>query len=116
MAGVIVRCRAKGAAPAQQVLTEIGRVLDRRSTYEHPPVTIHVSDAVALAIATSFAGATPSGLVMERFSRRRMGDDDALIAAARTEQGFATPEGHAALHCLIGWVQGRRYHERALLV
>ncbi len=34
-------------------------------------------------------------------------DSAQLIEAARTEQGYASAEGHAALYCLIGWVHGQ---------
>lgn len=66
-----------------------------------------VSDAAALGVAAIFASRTPSGLVLERFHRTGTADSDDRIAAARIEQSFASPEGHAALHCLIGWGQAR---------
>lgn len=34
-------------------------------------------------------------------------DSDELVDAARFEQGFASPEGYAALRCLILWAHGR---------
>lgn len=73
----------------------------------HPPVSLAVSDAVALGIAGLFRGPTPSGRVMDRFCVIRSADSDDLIHAAEFEQGYASPEGHAALHCLIGWVRSR---------
>ena len=35
------------------------------------------------------------------------GDSEDLIEAAQLEQIFASPEGHAALYCLIGWVRAQ---------
>lgn len=66
-----------------------------------------VADTVALGIAEWFRSPTLSGQVMDRFVRTGSADSDELIEAARFEQGYATPEGHAALHCLIGWVRSR---------
>ena len=82
-------------------------MLDRRAALKHPPVTLAISDAVALGIAGIFRSPTPSGRVLERFYRSGSGDSVQLIEAARTEQGYASPEGHAALYCLIGWVHGQ---------
>jgi hypothetical protein len=108
---VIVSCRATSPAPDSQVLAEMSDVLDRRGALKHPSVTIAVSDAAALAIATVFASVTPSGRVLERFCRTGSADSADLLEAARTEQGFASPEGHAALHCLIGWVHARVHRQ-----
>jgi hypothetical protein len=110
---VIVSCRATSPAPDSQVLAEIGDVLDRRGALKHPPVTIAVSDPAALAIAGVFASATPSGRVLERFYRTGSADSNDLLEAARTEQGYASPEGHAALHCLIGWVHLRVHRQES---
>jgi hypothetical protein len=104
---VIVSCRATTPAPDSQVAGEISDVLDRRGALRHPPVTLAVSDAVALSIAGVFISPTPSGRVFERFYRGGSIDSSDLLEAARTEQGYASPEGHAALHCLIGWVHLR---------
>ena len=66
---------------------------------------------MALGIASVFASRTPSGLVLERFYRSGSIDSAELLDAARTEQGYASPEGHAALHCLIGWVHSRVHRQ-----
>ena len=104
---MIVRCRTATPAPDSQVAAEMSDVLDRRGAMKHPPVTIAVSDAVALGIAGVFISGTPSGRVLERFCRSGSIDSAELLEAARTEQGYASPEGHAALHCLIGWMHHR---------
>ena len=104
---MIVSCRATSPAPDSQIVAEMSDVLDRRGALRHPPVTIAVSDAVALGVARLFVSATPSGRVLERFCRTGSIDSADLLEAARTEQGFASPEGHAALHCLIGWLHSR---------
>ncbi|WP_209305435.1 hypothetical protein [Blastococcus sp. CT_GayMR20] len=88
-------------------------VLDRRAALKHPPVTLAVSDAVALGIAGIFRSPTPSGEVLGRFYRTGSVDSAQLIEAARTEQGYASPEGHAALYCLIGWVNAQLHTRRA---
>lgn len=96
-------------APDAQIVAEMSTVLERRGALKHPPVTMTVSDAVALGIAGLFAGETPSGEVLARFHRTGTVDSTELIDAATSEQGFASPEGHAALYCLIGWVRGRQH-------
>jgi hypothetical protein len=95
------------AADDVQLVSEVSQVLDRRGALKHPPVTLAVSDAVALAIAGLFRSATDSGQVLGKFFRNGSGDSTELIEAAQAEQGYATPEGHAALHCLIGWVRAQ---------
>jgi hypothetical protein len=104
---VIVTSRATSPAPDLQVAGEVSSVLDRRAALKHPPATLTVSDAVALAIAGLFRSETPSGRVLDRFYRNGAIDSAELIEAARVEQDFASPEGHAALYCLVGWVRGR---------
>ena len=89
------------------VAAEVSDVLQRRGELEHPPVSLTVSDAVALGIAGIFRSDSESGRVMQRFYRSGSADSDELIEAARVEQVFASPEGHAALYCLIGWVRSR---------
>lgn len=98
------------AAPAEEmnVVREVQAVLERRGAVSHPPVSLAVSDAVALGIAVLFGGPSPSGRVMDRFTRTGSVDSDELIEAARVEQAYATPEGHAALYCLIGWARSRQ--------
>jgi hypothetical protein len=66
-----------------------------------------VSDSAALGIAGTFSSQTPSGQVFERLYRKGSVDSDELIEAARVEQGYASPEGHAALYCLIGWARAQ---------
>lgn len=104
---MIITCRTKSPTPELQVAAEVSQVLDRRAALKHPPVTLTVSDATALGIADIFRGPTPSGQVLDRFYRNGKIDHLELIDAARTEQDYATAEGHAALYCLIGWVHGR---------
>lgn len=82
-------------------------VLARRAALDKPPDSIAVSDAVALGIACQFRSATATGQVMDYFARTGRIDSDELIQAARFEQGYATPEGHAALHCLVVWARSR---------
>jgi hypothetical protein len=106
---VIITCRAATPATDSEVVANVADVLDRRAALRHPPVTLTVTDAVALGIAALLRTGTPSGQVLERFFRTGSIDSHELIRAARTEQGYATPEAHAALYCLIGWVHGRMH-------
>jgi hypothetical protein len=106
---VKISCRATVPASDAQVAVEIWQVLDRRGALKNPAVTLAVSDAAARGIAGIFRSPTPAGRVFDRFYRTGQVDSDALIEAARTEQGYASAEGHAALYCLIGWVRGRVY-------
>jgi hypothetical protein len=103
---VIITCRTR-PAPDFQITAEIATILERRGAMTDPPVSLAVSDAVALGIAGAFVGPTPSGQVLDRFFRTGSADSDELIEAARFEQGYASPENHAALHCLIGWAHSR---------
>jgi hypothetical protein len=89
------------------VAREVTTVLQRRGDLANPPLSLAVSDAVALGIAGMFASPTHSGQVLDRFHRTGATDTEQLIEAARFEQGYASPEGHAALHCLIGWARSR---------
>ncbi|MCW2700695.1 MAG: hypothetical protein JWQ45_2230 [Blastococcus sp.] len=104
---MIVKARLGAPASDDQLGTEVGQVLDRRGALKHPPVSLAVSDAVALAIAGIFRSPTPSGQVLDRFFRQGVGDSQKLIEAAQAEQGYASAEGHAALYCLIGWVRAQ---------
>jgi hypothetical protein len=104
---VIITCRATMPAPELQIASEVSDVLERRGALKHPPVSLAVSDAVALGIAYLFKSATLSGQVLERFSRTGSVDSAELLEAVRFEQQFASPEGHAALYCLIGWIHHR---------
>lgn len=74
-----------------------------------PPVSIAVSDPVALGIAALFRSPTATGQVMDDVFRTGSVASDELIRAAQFEQGYASPEGHAALYCLIGWARSRAH-------
>lgn len=104
---VRITCRATVPATEGQLVAGIQQVLDRRGSMNHPPVGIAVSDAVALGIAGLFTGPIDSGRVMERLYRGSEVDSAELLEAIRFEQGYASPEGHAALHCLAGWVAAK---------
>ena len=104
---MIVSCRTSRAADDMAVAAEVSSVLERRGALKHPPVPLAVSDAVAPGIAALFSSPTSSGQVLARFHRNGSIDSAELLEAARTEQGYASAEGHAALYCLIGWVHSR---------
>ncbi len=104
---MIVTSRVTSPANDLEVAREVSSVLQRRGDTTNPPTSMVVSDAVALGIAGAFRSTTESGRVMERFCRSGAVDASELIAAARFEQGYASPEGHAALYCLIGWARAR---------
>jgi hypothetical protein len=104
---MLVKARIGSPAVDGQVAAECAQVLGRRGALEQPPVSIAVSDAVALAIAGIFRNPAPSGQVLDRFHRTGAADSTELVEAARLEQIFASPEGHAALYCLIGWVRAQ---------
>ena len=106
---MIVTCKATRPATDLQVAASVSEVLQQRASLHHPSVTLTVPDAVAREIADIFRSPTPSGQVFERFRRTGAIDSAELIKAAQTEQDYASPEGHAALYCLIGWVKGRVY-------
>lgn len=108
---MIVSARLGVPASEDQRIAETSQVLDRRGALKHPPVSLAVSDAVALGIANLFRSPTPSGQVLERFFRHGVGDSQELIEAAQVEQGYASPEGHAALHCFIGWVRAQVHRQ-----
>ena len=104
---MLLSCRATSPAPDSQIVAEIQQVLDRRGSMKHAPVTVAVSDAVALGIAALFSSPTESGQVLEKFYRRGAIDSSDLLEAVQFEQGYASPEGHAALYCLAGWVRAQ---------
>jgi hypothetical protein len=104
---VIVSCRTSVPASDLVVAAEVSRILEKRSALKHPPVSLAVSDAVALGIAGILRSETESGKVLDRFFRLGSIDSAQLLEAARAEQGYASPEGHAALYCLIGWVHSQ---------
>lgn len=96
-------------APDAQVISEVAQVLDRRAAMKHPPYSLTVSDSVAAGIARLFRSTSLSGEVLDRFASGRPVDSDELIEAARFEQGYASPEGYAALRCLVLWVHSRTH-------
>ncbi len=104
---MIINCRTVAPAPDGQIAAEVWDVLERRGKLKNPPVSLAVSDSVALGIAGIFASPTPSGEVLRAFYRHGKADSDELSEAARVEQGYASAEGHAALYCLIGWVRAQ---------
>jgi hypothetical protein len=104
---VIVTSRATAPAADVQLMAEVAEILDRRGALKHPPVSLAVSDAVALAIAGLFRSASLSGAVLDRFYRTGAADSDELLQAIEIEQTFASPEGHAALYCLATWVRAQ---------
>ncbi len=110
---MIINCRAANASSEIAVAAEVSKVLERRAAMTHPPVSLVISDPTAMGIAAIFASPTPAGRVFERFFRTGSVDSDELIEAARTEQGYASPEGHAALYCLIGWARAQANRVRA---
>jgi hypothetical protein len=89
----------------------IQQVLDRRASMADAPVSVAVSDAVALGIAGMFVSRTESGQLLERFSRGDAVGTFELLEAVTFEQGYASPEGHAALYCLAGWVRAHLYKQ-----
>ncbi|WP_245753661.1 hypothetical protein [Geodermatophilus ruber] len=105
--------RAGAPAGDLQIASTVADVLARRAALERPPVSLAIPDAVALGVAAMFRSSTPSGQVLDRFLRTGSAEADALIEAARTEQAYASPEGHAALYCLIGWVRARLHRQTA---
>ena len=109
---MLLSCRATSPAPESQIIAEMQQVLDRRGAMRHAPVSVAISDAVALGIAAIFSSPTPAGQVMDAFFRRGAIESAALLDAVRFEQGYASPEGHAALHCLAGWVRAQVHHRR----
>ena len=104
---MLIRCTATTPPNDTTVAREVSSVLARRAAMDHPPPSLTVSDAVALGIAALFRGPTATGQVMDYFVRTGSIDSDELVQAARFEQGYASPEGHAALYCLIGWARSR---------
>ena len=109
-----ISCRAASGAPQGEVLTEVQRVLGRRAEMKHPPVTLTVSDSVALGIASIFGSASQTGQVLERFVRTGSSDSNELIEAATFEQGYASAEGCAALYCLILWARAQVHRRRGV--
>ena len=110
-----MKITARGVpATDAQVYSEVAQLLDRRAAMKHPPFSLTVSDSVALGIARMFRSRSLSGEVLDRFAAGASVDSDELVEAARFEQGYASPEGYAALRCLVLWVhhQEHRRDER----
>ena len=104
---MLISCRAATAAAQGQVMTEVQTLLGRRAEMKHPPASLAVSDSVALGIANIFSSGSQTGQVLEKFVRTGSADSRELIAAAEFEQGYADPEGYAALYCLTLWVKAQ---------
>jgi hypothetical protein len=105
-----VNTSARGVpATGAQVYSQVAQVLDRRAAMAHPPYSLTVSDSVALGIARLFGSTSLSGAVLDRFASGKTIDSDELIEAAHFEQGYASPEGYAALRCLVLWVHNRTH-------
>ncbi len=92
-------------------MTEVQTVLGRRAEMKHPPTSLVVSDSVAIGIAHVFSSASQTGQVFEKLVRTGSVDSRELIEAAEFEQGYTSPEGYAALYCLVGWVKAQ-VHQR----
>ena len=106
---MLINCRATAPAGDAQILSEVQQVLERRGALTRAPVTLAVSDAVALGIASLFRSPTAPGQVLANFARTGSVDSDALIEAAASEQGYATAEGGAALYCLVVWARSKAF-------
>lgn len=72
-----------------------------------------MSDSVALGTARLFRSTTQPGEVLARFAAVRAVDSDELVEAVRFDQGYASPEGYAALRCLALWVHNRTDQQRS---
>ncbi|MGY1747614.1 hypothetical protein [Blastococcus sp. SYSU D00695] len=107
-----IHSKAKAPASDLTVLSEVAAVLDARGAVARAPVTVAVSDRVALGIASMLSSPTPSGQVLARFARTGTVDSGELLDAVRVEQGYASAEAHAALHCLAGWVRKQLHNAR----
>lgn len=110
---MIIACRGPVPATDAMVAANVSDVLHRRAALSNPPLSLVITDAVALGIAHQFHGPTPAGRVLERFRRGDAVESSELIEAAEQEKGFASPEGYAALHCLVTWVHGRVQRARS---
>ncbi|TFV48149.1 hypothetical protein [Blastococcus sp. TF02A-35] len=102
-----ISCRATLPATELEIVTAVQQLLDRRGSMAHAPVSLAIPDNVAIGVAGMFVSATDSGQLMERFFRGAEVDSGEMLDAIRFEQGYASAEGHAALHCLSGWVHAR---------
>src|SRR5215217_3210663 len=76
---VIVSCRTTVPAGELVVAAEVARILEKRAALKHPPVSLAVSDAVALGIAGIFRSRTEFGRVLERFFRHGSIDSAQLL-------------------------------------
>ena len=100
-----IACPTRVPATESQIAAGIQQVLENRASMANAPVSIAVSDAVALGIDGMFVSGTDSGQLLERFHRGDAVGTYELLEAVTFEQGYASPEGHAALYCLAGWVR-----------
>ena len=104
---MLISCRATVPAGDAQILSEVQHTLERRGALSRAPVTLAVSDSVALGIASLFRSPTGAGQVLGNFARTGKVDSDALIEAAESERGYASAEGNAALYCLVVWARSK---------
>lgn len=104
---MLISCRATSPAGDTQIMSEIQQVLERRSALTRAPVTLAISDAVALGIASVLRSPTSAGQVLADFARTGSVDSDELIEAAESEQAYASAEGGAALYCLVVWARSK---------
>ncbi len=108
---MLISCRATVPAGDSQVLSEVQHVLERRSALSRAPVTLAVSDSVALGIASLLRSPTAAGQVLANFARTGSVDSDALIEAAQSELAYASAEGGAALYCLVVWARSKVFQD-----
>jgi hypothetical protein len=110
---VLISATSTTRAAQDQVGREVQQILDRRGALAHAPVTLAISDPVALAIAGMFSSSTEHGQVLDRLCRTGTADSHELIEAAEFERGYASAEGHAALFSLIGWARAKVHQRQA---
>ena len=99
-----ISCRSTVPATDMEIAAAVQQLLDRRGSMAHAPVSLTIPDNVAIGIAGIFVSPTASGQLMERFARGGDVDSTEMLEAIRFEQDYASPEGHAALYCLSGWI------------
>jgi hypothetical protein len=94
---MIVSSRAHSPAADLVVAAEVSQVLEQRGARMHPPVSLAVSDSVALGIAGIFRSETPSGRVMGRFYRT--GAIDSAELSRRPARSRASPHPRGTPRC-----------------
>lgn len=104
---MLVRSRTPTPATESQRATDVSATLERRAAMSNPPGSIAVPPAAAVAIAGLFHRPTPSARRWTAFTSPARPTARSSSRAARVEQGYASPEGYAALYCLIVWVNSR---------